>query len=357
MLKCDNGCNRMYQEYYWMPDNRILCVDCWRREFEKSRQADQIKQNIDKIEKHICWLNHKISDEKNRSPLDDSLLVKIMKRDLESLLHKRSLETERILNIFRHPSPCYPTPPHPQHFRAAKWINSENAPYFEQITFPNTTKTISDKKKAEEEQARKIREEQERIKAEIEQKRQEELERNAEATALIKSIRTEYDVTFRKKFGMKIMVDFEVNYLRNKKGQIAAYFWLQKNNGSSKLMDCNKKYCAPDGQVSVAYNFRPSLIQYEYKNITLFMPYDELHLPKGIHNLQFSLEIFDNTWRSIALSSFQNFHAKMQKKSPLKVHKANKTTKGGCLRKMAIFALTVIIGISIFIFAGILLGL
>ena len=145
--------------------------------------------------------------------------------------------------------------------------------------------------------------------------------------------------------------------MRNKNGQIAAYFYLLKNNNYVELLDCNKKYYCTGGQVCIWVNILPTLPQQQYNNLALFIPYDELHLPKGKADLIFHVEIFDNLDVSIARSKDYNFEMNMNQASLLGVHKQNKTPEKSCLKVMLILFFVVSIGCIIFMFGGIMLGL
>lgn len=258
-------------------------------------------------------------------------------------------------------------PPFPQPTRQVLDPEYQEWLEFKKATDPEFLKWKQKKQEAQRKaEQERIRAEQERIKAEQERlkkeeeerkKREEEFERNAKASAVIQSVRIEHNVNMGNEFGMKILVDFHVNYMRNKQGEINAYFYLLKNDNFSKLMDCNKNYYSKDGQVCAGLKFAPTLPQQQYHNLALFIPYNELHLPKGKHNLNFNVEIFDNLNVSIARSKDYNFEMNMNKASLLGVHKQNKTPGKSCLKTLLILFFVVSIGCIIFMFGGIMLGL
>lgn len=383
MLQCSR-CKIMFDEYYRMPDGRILCKECWRDElnlaemkavqgrqqraqvlrdkdaFEQKRKADQVKleqlEHAIKLEKGKCqraW-----SDWEDDSQLYD----KPYNYEEVELLKRQHLDLKRQLmqnQWFKFPS----TPPfsdNTAYYRNAQYISKSQSHFFETVTLPAEQEA---QRKAEQERIRaeqeKIKAEQERLKKEEEErkKREKEFERNAKASAVIQSVRTEHNVNMGNEFGMKILVDFHVNYMRNKQGEINAYFYLLKNDNFSKLMDCNKNYYSKDGQVCAGLKFAPTLPQQQCNNFALFIPYDELHLPRGKHNLNFNVQIFDNLNISIARSKDYYFEMNMNQASLLGVHKQNKTPGKGCLKAMLILYFVVGIGFIIFIFGGIMLGL
>ena len=393
MLRCSR-CKIMFDEYYRMPDGRILCKECWRDElnlaemkavqghqqraqvlrdkdaFEQKRKADQVRleqlEHAIKLEKgkcHSAW-----------SSWDDGYRTdKPYNYEEVELLKRQHLDLSRQLNQnpwFKFPS----TPPfsdNTAYYHRARFISKSQSHYFETVTLPAEQEA---QKKAEQERIRAEQEaqrkaEQERIRAEQEakqrriaaeqerKKREEECERNAKANAIITSVRTEHNITIGNEFGMNILVDCQVNYMRNKNGQIAAYFYLLKNNNYVELLDCNKKYYCTGGQVCIRVNILPTLPQQQYNNLALFIPYDELHLPKGKADLIFHVEIFDNLDVSIARSKDYNFEMNMNQASLLGVHKQNKTPEKSCLKVMLILFFVVSIGCIIFMFGGIMLGL
>lgn len=382
MLRCSR-CKIMFDEYYRMLDGLILCKECWRDElnlaemkavqgrqqraqvlrdkdtFDQKRKADQVKleqlEHAIKLEKgkcHSAW-----------SSWDDGYRTdKPYNYEEVELLKRQYLDLSRQLNQnqwFKFPS----TPPfsdNTAYYKNARFISKSQSHYFETVTLPAEQEA---KRKAEQE---RIRAEQERIKAEHlrqkraeeeRKKREEEFERNAKASAIITSVRTEHNITIGNEFGMNILVDCQVNYMRNKKGQIAAYFYLLKNNNYVELLDCNKKYYCTGGQVCIWVNILPTLPQQQYNNLALFIPYNELHLPKGKADLIFHVEIFDNLDVSIARSKDYNFEMNMNQASLLGVHKQNKTPEKSCMKVMLILFFVVSIGCIIFMFGGIMLGL
>lgn len=386
MLICSR-CKIMFDEYYRMPDGRILCRDCWRDELNLAemkavqgrQQRAQVLRDKDAFEQkrkanqvRLEQLEHAIKLEKGKchsawSSWDDGYRTdKPYNYEEVELLKRQHLDLSRQLNQnqwFKFPS----TPPfsdNTAYYKNARFISKSQSHYFETVTLPAEQEA---QKKAEQEAKRKA--EQERIRAEQEakqrriaaeqerKKREDECERNAKASAVIQSVRTEHNVNMGNEFGMKILVDFHVNYMRNKQGEINAYFYLLKNDNFSKLMDCNKNYYSKDGQVCAGLKFAPTLPQQQCNNLALFIPYDELHLPRGKHNLNFNVEIFDNLNISIARSKDYYFEMNMNQASLLGVHKQNKTPRKGCLKAVYTILLIGLIGCCIFMFGGIMLGL
>ena len=133
-LKCDGGCNRMFQEYYRMPDNKIFCAECWRRGLEKEeRRGEMIRaqlnqynadsrkigREIEEIREKISILNSKIDYEKERSG-SGSYLVRKMESDVKDLLNRLYFLQS---NPLREPSiPNQGV----NYYKSATWVESEN---------------------------------------------------------------------------------------------------------------------------------------------------------------------------------------------------------------------------------------
>ena len=95
-------------------------------------------------------------------------------------------------------------------------------------------------------------------------------------TAKILKIWKNDNVSVDGKKGLKIHVHFEVNNMKNKTGNVVAYFYHK--NGTDGLKDTNNKYHTTSGTVATSSGFTPSYDNSSYKDFTLFIPYSELHV-------------------------------------------------------------------------------
>lgn len=95
-------------------------------------------------------------------------------------------------------------------------------------------------------------------------------------TAKILKIWKNDNVSVDGKKGLKIHVHFEVNNMKNKTGDVVAYFCHK--NGTDRLKDTNNKYNTVEGNVCTSSAFTPSYDNSSYKDFTLFIPYSELHV-------------------------------------------------------------------------------
>ena len=200
MLRCSR-CKIMFDEYYRMPDGRILCKECWRDElnlaemkavqgrqqraqvlrdkdaFDQKRKADQVKleqlEHAIKLEKgkcHSAW-----------SSWDDGYRTdKPYNYEEVELLKRQHLDLSRQLNQnswFKFPS----TPPfsdNTTYYKNARFISKSQSHYFETVTLPAEQEA---KRKAEQERLRAEQEaEKKRIAEEKERKKKEEDERKRE---------------------------------------------------------------------------------------------------------------------------------------------------------------------------------
>lgn len=102
--------------------------------------------------------------------------------------------------------------------------------------------------------------------------------------------------------GMRIHVKFDVNGMLNKRGQAAAYFYFENGNA---LKDYNNNYRTGDGHVAHHTDFTPNYKNCTYNDLTIFMPYDELHI-SGSASCYFTISIWNGN-KEIATSSKQYF--------------------------------------------------
>ena len=104
--------------------------------------------------------------------------------------------------------------------------------------------------------------------------------------------------------GIEVHVAFNVNNLLDKKCQAAVYF--EFSNGQV-LNDLNGQYRASNGQVAAYENFRPPYTGTTYNDFTLYIPYYELHLAPGQHDLRYIVQIFGPDGKLVCSSGYFNF--------------------------------------------------
>ena len=89
--------------------------------------------------------------------------------------------------------------------------------------------------------------------------------------------------------GLRIHARFTVNNHLNANCLITAHFYYA--NGQA-LKDFDGQYNDVNGYVSTNRNFVPAYASARYDDLTLFMPYDQLHMDRGNTDLAFELGIY-----------------------------------------------------------------
>lgn len=133
-----------------------------------------------------------------------------------------------------------------------------------------------------------------------------------EKSIVIKSVETQHNVVQNGQKGMNIIVNYSVEGMKGKTGDLNAYFYFEDG---TPLKDGNKSsvpcYGTYGGSVVVGKQFTPRYDDVAMSS-TLFMPYDELHLRKGKFSLKFYCAIFDDEMKQQATSNWQYFTVTQQ---------------------------------------------
>mgnify|MGYP000705490435 FL=1 len=133
-----------------------------------------------------------------------------------------------------------------------------------------------------------------------------------EKSIVIKSVETQHNVVQNGQKGMNIIVNYSVEGMKGKTGDLNAYFYFEDG---TPLKDGNKSsvpcYGTYDGSVVVGKQFTPRYDDVAMSS-TLFMPYDELHLRKGKFSLKYYCAIFDDEMKQQATSNWQYFTVTQQ---------------------------------------------
>lgn len=96
--------------------------------------------------------------------------------------------------------------------------------------------------------------------------------------------------------GMDFVADFTVKNGLKKEFTMAVYFY--EADGTA-LEDTNKKFYSANGKVAVFRKFTPAYPTAVYNQFKLFMPYEELELECGEHNLKYSITIWNGQNRVV----------------------------------------------------------
>jgi hypothetical protein len=106
--------------------------------------------------------------------------------------------------------------------------------------------------------------------------------------AALEKIWVDYNVRENGRLGMRIHVKFSVYNMKNVDSQLAVYF--EKADGT-KLKSTNKKFSSKDGQVAAYRALKPGYDGTVYKDLEVFMPYEELKLGRGKYDLKMDADV------------------------------------------------------------------
>lgn len=128
--------------------------------------------------------------------------------------------------------------------------------------------------------------------------------RKSAPSASFERIWIDYDVMQEGRKGMLIHTDFKVFGMRNVDSYLAIYF--QTRDGKD-LMDTNGAFDSETGRVSVFRSIKPESETTEYEDLEAFMPYDELDLEPGLHELRMDVDVIYEDGKTIQHLTFYNF--------------------------------------------------
>lgn len=104
--------------------------------------------------------------------------------------------------------------------------------------------------------------------------------------------------------GMKIHVRFNVQNSLREECRVAVFFYLASGE---VLKDFNGQYKSDSGEVAAYASFTPGYVNATYHDLTIFMPYDELHMSNGNYNLKFKVNLYRHDAGFFAESAYQYF--------------------------------------------------
>lgn len=104
-------------------------------------------------------------------------------------------------------------------------------------------------------------------------------------------VSVEHNYTEDNKKGMRITLDFNINYAKDVENQVVAYFSDDEGN---PLLSSDGDFQTASGKVAVFKNFTPQYDKTKFTDVGLFIPYEELGLPEGEFNIEFSLSVWHN---------------------------------------------------------------
>ncbi len=136
---------------------------------------------------------------------------------------------------------------------------------------------------------------------------EEEEEEDAEKEFTFKDIKIEHNAYSDGKKGMRINVQFDISGALSVTHRMVCYFY---DSDGDALTDTNGEYSTTNDKVSVGKDFTPNYQSASYTSFNLFIPYSELHLGCGEHQLKFKIVVWDKTksdWDKVANSGFTYF--------------------------------------------------
>jgi hypothetical protein len=144
------------------------------------------------------------------------------------------------------------------------------------------------------------------IKAETAQRQPQQVENkpvqvpNTPAKATIKNVEVTHNVFQSDQPGIQIRLCFSIQNRKGLSCGVLAYFRDEQGKG---LVDLNNKFKTTTGHVCVGTSFTPDFEDALFNDYILFLPYAELDQPDGKRNLQFNVQIYDDTGKEFIAKS------------------------------------------------------
>lgn len=106
--------------------------------------------------------------------------------------------------------------------------------------------------------------------------------------ATVKKIWVDYNVTENGRKGMRVHVNFEVSGMKGVDAKLVAR--VQKENGDF-LPSTNRSFSNSSGQLEISYDIKPGYAVTVYEDATMFLPYSEIIIRKGVWNLKLDVDL------------------------------------------------------------------
>lgn len=107
-------------------------------------------------------------------------------------------------------------------------------------------------------------------------------------SASVQKMSIDYNVTEGGRKGMKIHVSYKVYGMKGVPSYLALYF---QKKGGGKIYSDTDGFRSSDGTLALYKEMEPGHDPAVYDDTTLFMPYDEIILPKGKYDLNISADV------------------------------------------------------------------
>lgn len=122
-------------------------------------------------------------------------------------------------------------------------------------------------------------------------------------SAVFKSCWIDYNVTEGNRKGMRIHVNVEVTGLKGVDSKLVAR--VQKDDEDYLLS--NSSYSNADGELETSYSIKPGYATTVYEDATMFLPYSEINLRKGVWNLKLDIDLSYEDGELIQHLTFKEF--------------------------------------------------
>jgi hypothetical protein len=111
---------------------------------------------------------------------------------------------------------------------------------------------------------------------------------DAETNAVIKKVWVDYNVSEDRRKGMRIHVNFEVTGLKGVDSKLVVR--VQKESGDF-LTSSSPSYANDSGQLELSFSMKPGYPTTVYEDATIFLPYDEIIIRKGVWDLKLDIDL------------------------------------------------------------------
>ena len=114
----------------------------------------------------------------------------------------------------------------------------------------------------------------------------------------------DYDITEKGRLGMRVHAKFSAYNMKGVDSYLAVYF--QKKDGTP-LKTNEPAYASPNGDIVIRYGMKPGYNPADYSDAQMFIPYEELNLNRGKHNLRMDVDLIYENGNLIEHLGFHDF--------------------------------------------------
>ncbi len=113
-----------------------------------------------------------------------------------------------------------------------------------------------------------------------------------------------YNVRDSGRLGMKMTTNFTVTGMKDTDGYLAIHFQTKDGSGLSSKPG---SYRDVNGKLAAFRSIKPKFDKTEYKDLEVFLPYDEFQLPAGRHDLKMDIDLLDGKGMLVKHLGFEDF--------------------------------------------------